>query len=102
MSPRNSAERIFWKTPELREILYPFLDLESLAHLAEYHDLTRESLKNTLTWGRLVQKTFPVEINLEWDPFEAQMVRTPKRMMGRLESGRKVRGYRKDWKQLST
>ena len=51
MSLGDGAEMIFWETPELREKLYPYLDLGSLVHLAECHNLTREIDQEDLSRG---------------------------------------------------
>ena len=55
---------IFWVTPELREKLYPYLDLGSLFHLAECHKLTRESLKKALIWNGLIRRTFHEDVGI--------------------------------------
>ena len=62
MFHRDSAMRKVWLTPEVREKLYPFLDLESMMRLAECHKLTRESLKKAFTWNKLIKRTFFEEI----------------------------------------
>ena len=66
---------IFWVTPELREKLYPYLDLGYLFHLAECHKLTRESLKKALIWNRLIKRAFPEDVqislrDLAWSPHD--------------------------------
>ena len=47
---------------EIREKLYPFLDLESMMRLTKCHKLTRESLKKAFTWNKLIKRTFFEEI----------------------------------------
>ena len=56
-----SAERIFWGTAELIENLLPFLDTSSTQQLAESHKLTRRILRNSLSWNKLIERTFPHE-----------------------------------------
>ena len=59
-SDKQSAEKMFWRTPELVEnALLPFLDLESVEQPAKAHDLTVEILGKTFTWNKLVKRTFP-------------------------------------------
>ena len=64
MSLGDGAERIFWANPELREKLFPYLDLGSLFHLAECHKLTRESLKKALIWNELIRRTFREDVGI--------------------------------------
>ena len=56
-----SAERRFWGTAELIENLLPFLDTSSTQQLAESHKLTRRILRNSLSWNKLIERTFPHE-----------------------------------------
>ena len=57
-SDKQSAEKKFWRTPELVEnALLPFLDLESVEQLVKAHDLTVEILGKTITWNKLVKRT---------------------------------------------
>ena len=56
-----SAERRFWGTAELIENLLPFLDTSATNQLAESHKLTRRILRNSLSWNKLIERTFPHE-----------------------------------------
>ena len=59
-SDEQSAEKKFWRTPELVEnALLPVLDIESIEQMAKSHDLTVEILGKTFTWNKLVKRTFP-------------------------------------------
>ena len=53
------AAKIFWRTPELVEKLLPFLDLDSTLHLAQTHGLTRELLKKSFVWNKLIRRSCP-------------------------------------------
>ena len=58
-SDKQSAEKKFWRTPELVEnALLPFLDIESVEQLAMY-DIFVKMLGKTFTWNKLVKRTFP-------------------------------------------
>ena len=55
----QSAEKMFWKTPELVDKLISFLDVESVSRLAELHQLTAQVLQGTSTWDKLVKRSCP-------------------------------------------
>ena len=55
----QSAEKMFWKTPELVDKLIHFLNAESVSRLAEVHQLTAEVLQGTSTWDKLVKRSCP-------------------------------------------
>ena len=66
MSGRESAEKTFWKTPELVDKLIPFLDVESVARLAEAHQLTAQVLEDaTSSWNTLVKRNCPYYEHVE-------------------------------------
>ena len=49
-------------TPELVERLLPNLNVDSIADLAESHDLTLEILGKKLTWNKLSKRIYPLVI----------------------------------------
>ena len=51
---------------ELFEKLLPFLDLAYIKKLAEAHLLTREILGKTYVWGKLVEKIFPMNPQIQF------------------------------------
>ena len=56
----QSAEKMFWKTPELVDKLIHFLNAESVSRLAEVHQLTAQVLQDTSsTWNKLVKRNCP-------------------------------------------
>ena len=60
-SCEDSAERKFWRTPELVESLLPFFDLESSKQMAAIHPLTLKLLGNAHIFKRLIKRTFHEE-----------------------------------------
>ena len=59
---KNSAERKFWRTPELVDKLLTFLDAGSTKLLAESHHLTLQILGEAFNWDKLMKRTFPVGV----------------------------------------
>ena len=57
----ESAERRFWRTPELVEKLLPLLDARSISRLAQVHQLTVELLQAASFWNDLVRRTCPYD-----------------------------------------
>ena len=53
-----SAERKFWRLPEMVEKLLPFLDPASTKELAEAHDLTLQMLEKADIWEKLIKRAF--------------------------------------------
>ena len=51
----ESAEKKFWKTPELVEELLDFLDLDSIKQLAKNHGLTKEILGKEVVWQKILK-----------------------------------------------
>ena len=64
------AEKIFWRTPELVEILISFLDPASILALAKTSSLIREVMKRGLNWSRLIKRTCPEQSIIVQQPFE--------------------------------
>ena len=60
-SCEDSAERKFWRTPELVESLLPFFDLESTKQIAAIHPLTLKLLGNAHIFKKLIKRTFHEE-----------------------------------------
>ena len=73
---KDDAVQKFWATPELIEtLLLPFLDAGSTKHLAEAHGLTLQVLGKTLSWDKLIKRTFPVAgILLESEQLKAKFL----------------------------
>ena len=55
----SAAEKGFWNTPELVEILLSFLDGNSTANLAEVHDLSLNIVKCPRVWNNFIRRTCP-------------------------------------------
>ena len=53
----TEAEKKFWKTPELVEKIFPFLDLQSTLSLAQAHELTRKILEGSFVWKKLLKRS---------------------------------------------
>ena len=51
-------------TPELVERLLPYLKVDTIADLAESHDLTLEILGKKLTWNKLSKRIYPLDVGL--------------------------------------
>ena len=49
-------------TPELVERMLPYLNVDSIADLAESHDLTLEILGKKLTWNKLSKRIYPLDV----------------------------------------
>ena len=60
-SCEDSAEKKFWRTPELVESLLPFFDLESTKQMAAIHPLTLKLLGNAHIFKKLIKRTFHEE-----------------------------------------
>ena len=59
---QSEAERMFWKTPELLETLFSWIDLESTLNLARVMD--KEDFQSGITskvWNKLVRCNCPVD-----------------------------------------
>ena len=59
---QSEAERKFWKTPELQETLFSWIDLESTLNLARVMD--KEDLQSGITskvWDELIRYNCPVD-----------------------------------------
>ena len=59
---QSEAERMFWKTPELLETLFSWIDLESTLNLARVMD--KEDLQSGITskvWNKLIRNNCPVD-----------------------------------------
>ena len=59
---QSEAERKFWKTPELLETLFSWIDLESTLNLARVMD--KEDLQSGITskvWNKLIRNNCPVD-----------------------------------------
>ena len=69
-TPHMEAEKIFWRTPELVEILISFLDPASILALAKTSSLIREVLQRGLNWSRLIKRTCPEQLIILQQPFE--------------------------------
>ena len=72
MSQENRAScsrEMFWMTPELASNLFPYLDLMSIKHLAEFHELTRKIFRNAFTWNKLIKRTFPDDVEVNVKPY---------------------------------
>ena len=57
----ESAEKKFWKTPELVEELLDFLDLDSIKQLAKHHVLTKEILGKEVVWQKILKRAMPLD-----------------------------------------
>ena len=57
----ESAEKKFWKTPELVEELLGFLDLDSIKQLARHHVLTKEILGKEVVWQKILKRAMPLD-----------------------------------------
>ena len=55
----QSAEKMFWKSPELVDKLISFLDVESVSRLAELHQLTAQVLQHQHL-GQACQEELPL------------------------------------------
>ena len=55
-SQQSDAVNKFWQTPELIEILLPFLDFESTLKLAQSHALTLDILQTDSNWKKLFRR----------------------------------------------
>ena len=55
----RTAEKMFWKLPELVDKLISFLDVESVSKLAEVHQLTAQVLQSKSAWDKLVKRSCP-------------------------------------------
>ena len=64
------AEKIFWRSSELVEILISFLDPVSILALAKTSSLVREVLQRGLNWSRLIKRTCPEQLIILQQPFE--------------------------------
>ena len=53
----ESAEKKFWKTPELVEELLDFLDLDSI----KQHVLTKEILGKEVVWQKILKRAMPLD-----------------------------------------
>ena len=54
----------FWETPELVEMLLPFLDVKTTQNLAQSHLLNIQILQGSLVWNKLIRRTVPSDQNL--------------------------------------
>ena len=63
----ESAEEIFWRTPEVVEKLIEFLDRRSILILATCHDLTKHILQRTSVWPKVIRRSCPVKVKRTWD-----------------------------------
>ena len=57
----ESAEKKFWKTPELVEELLDFLDLDSIKQVAKHHVLTKEILGKEVVWQKILERAMPLD-----------------------------------------
>ena len=57
----ESAEKKFWKTPELVEELLDFLDLDSIKQLAKHHVLAKEILAKEVVWHKILERAMPLD-----------------------------------------
>ena len=69
----DGAERAFWKIPELVEKLLDLLDLDSIKHLAENHELTCHILGKPFVWKKLIKRPFPEDVEIRLDLKESLM-----------------------------
>ena len=53
------AVKKFWKIAELVEKLLPYLDLDSIKNLAEFHELTQKIIGKAFVWKKLITRAFP-------------------------------------------
>ena len=56
---KMTAERKFWKCPELVEMLVAFLDVDSIYKIAKCHQLTLEVVEVKVVWNKLIKKVCP-------------------------------------------
>ena len=69
MSLEDGAEEKFWNTPELLEMLLPFLDVASILRLAKSHfssendALVLDVLQRPLVWKKLIERSLPESQN---------------------------------------
>ena len=56
---KMTAERKFWKCPELVEMLVAFLDVDSIYKIAKCHQLTLEVVEGKVVWNKLIKKVCP-------------------------------------------
>ena len=77
-TPHMEAEKIFWRTPELVEILIFFLDPVSILALAKTSSLIREVLQKGLKWSRLIRRTCPEQSIIRQQPFEQRLAEAEK------------------------
>ena len=59
-SEENIAERKFWGTPELVEMILPFLDLTSILSLVHSKVMDRKILQGVTVWNKLIRRSFPL------------------------------------------
>ena len=67
-----SAEKKFWKMPELVTKLVSFLDGQSTLVLAQAHQLTLEVVQQPFVWNQLVRRSYPYS---DWPVEEADVLR---------------------------
>ena len=60
----DEAMEKFWETPELVEMLLPFLDAKTILKLAQSHLLNIQILQGSLVWNKLIRRTVPSDQNL--------------------------------------
>ena len=63
---QNDAGNKFWQTPELIEILLPFLDFESTLKLAQSHALTLNILQIDSNWKKLFRRFHARKADEKW------------------------------------
>ena len=64
-SEGNSAEKKFWRSPELIEALLPFIDPPSTRCLAQVHPLSLDILQSAFVWNKLITRSIPDKKNTD-------------------------------------
>ena len=59
MSNSKKENTEFWGIPEMVETLLPFLDVKSILHLAQCHQLTLNILQKRVVWQKLIRRVCP-------------------------------------------
>ena len=65
----STSREKFWMTPVIVSKLFPYLDLMSIKNLAEFHAVTRKIFRNAFTWNKLIERTFPDDVEVNVKPY---------------------------------